>query len=389
MSTVDSSLSSSPNPSDENYRPSQSVSSPSNHNTHRFPPRRSSLSPIIDHLSPISSSGIFQPASSPKVSRRPPTENGILGEDEKYFADPAGEGVASELAGNKWGLGLINFDEMEPKTDDVELETSSSVEPTKDVNGIAESPEITINFELSDLAPETSDLDLGHSPEKQTIVKPSETTAQSSIVGTESTMTASPEAAVEAVPETAATSRTKATQGTFASRIRRRSWMPGSRSPSPKKADRKRFTQSQSQSQAQEEEEEESDEPLFIGASRKERLSTVISNSRPNAQRNSSFSKQFAQRLRKRPSGSSTLDTVVDESPSKSSESLFSRMQKSASEDKLSLPNLVPGSRSSDRLSSYGSSDMLAFPLTAKSRQAKKRDELWSAFRDLDNACQR
>jgi hypothetical protein len=379
MSGLDSSFSPS-SPTNENDAPPKIVSSPNN-STIRFPPRRSSLSPVIDHLTPVSKTDFFSTISKQKS---PSLANDDIIEEEEKDGPLDVEITGAEPPG--WGLGLINIDAPKPRKGEeadtaksVQVQVEAEAEAVKDAIHTTENPSFTINFEFEELKLDTSMQDLDQSSEKQSSTAPSVSSTRSPTIDSESTLAPSPELTVDG----AATSRTKAPQGTLASRIRRRSWMPASRSPSPKKTDRKRSLQLP-------EEHEALDEPLTMSTGRKDRLSTVISSSRPTSQqRNSSFSKQFAQRLRKRPAGVATLDTVVDESPSKSSESLFSRMQKSASEDKLSIPTLVPSTRSSDRLSSYVQSDSLSFPLTSKARQARKRDELWSTFRDLDSACQR
>lgn len=362
----DESGSSSPNHSGGNDCTSPPIISP-NANVHQFPPRRSSLSPIVNHQTP--SADFFSTISAQKNSAKLVTDR--IKESDNQNGK---EFSAEDVIGDKWGLGLRHLDIMKEQVES--SETSLSDKDKSNAN-VAQNPAITIDFDSEDLKLDIHDLSRDRTHDKQ-FVPASPDASYSPTVGSDSTLVASPKASIDS-----ALSRPKSSQGIFSSRIRRRSWMPGSRSPSPKKIESRRELQPQ-------DEDEELDEPLTMVASRKERLNTVISNKRPtSSQRNASFSKQFAQRLRKRPSGVSTLDTVPDASPTKSSESLFSRLQKSASEDRLSIPALIPSTRSSDRLSSYVQSDVLTFPLTSKSRQARKRDELWSTFRDLDGACQR
>jgi Protein of unknown function (DUF1765) len=164
----------------------------------------------------------------------------------------------------------------------------------------------------------------------------------------------------------------------LSSRLRRRSWMPSSRSPSPKKHSHVDDLPDNSTFEAASD----------VNIERKDRLNTVILSSSRTSQRPASFSKQFTNKLRRRQSSFTSLDTLSDHSQSsKSSERPISAIPKSLSDDKLPSATPIMSVRSADRLSSLMQPS--TFSLSSKSRQARKRDELWSGFRDLENACGR
>jgi uncharacterized protein DUF1765 len=168
------------------------------------------------------------------------------------------------------------------------------------------------------------------------------------------------------------TRRTRA-PNSLSSRFRRKSWMPSSRSPSPKK-------QNQLDSQS-----DSLEVTSGVNSLRRDRLNTVISSSGRPSTRSASFSKQISSKLQRRQSSHSALDTLADTSlNSTSTEKLVPTLPKSQSSDRLSsAPQIMP-ILSSDRLSS-----LAGFTLSSKTRQARKRDELWSSFRDIDGACTR
>jgi Protein of unknown function (DUF1765) len=164
----------------------------------------------------------------------------------------------------------------------------------------------------------------------------------------------------------------------LSSRLRRTSWLPSSRSPSPRKT-----------SQSEDFTDDSSLELISNAASgRRDRLSTVIVGSGRAIQRPPSLSKQFANKLRKRQSSFTALDTLADtQAHSKVTDKTISAIPKSFSADRLSSAPLVMPTRSSDRLSAL--IQPATFSLSSKARHARKRDELWSAFRELDSACGR
>lgn len=155
-------------------------------------------------------------------------------------------------------------------------------------------------------------------------------------------------------------------------KFRRRSWMP-SRSPSPQK-----------QEPAEAPAEIPTSNPTKPPTGFKERFSTVILNT-SKSNRQSTFS--LTSKLKKRQSSALALDalakTSTHETPLPGS-----KIPKSLSADKLSTPSLI-SSLSTDRLSTYIQTDVISFHISAKSRAARKRkrDELWTPFRDLEAAC--
>ena len=116
----------------------------------------------------------------------------------------------------------------------------------------------------------------------------------------------------------------------------------------------------------------------------KERFSTVILNT-SKSNRQSTFS--LTSKLKKRQSSALALDalgkTSKHEAPLPGS-----KIPKSLSADKLSTPSII-SSLSTDRLSTYIQTDVISFHISSKSRAARKRkrDELWTPFRDLEAAC--
>jgi hypothetical protein len=156
------------------------------------------------------------------------------------------------------------------------------------------------------------------------------------------------------------------------SKFRRRSWMP-SRSPSPQK-------------------QEPAEAPADIPTSNptkpppgfKERFSTVILNT-SKSNRQSTFS--LTSKLKKRQSSALALD-ALGKTSNHEAPLPGSKIPKSLSADKLSSPSLI-SSLSTDRLSTYIQTDVISFHISSKSRAARKRkrDELWTPFRDLEAAC--
>jgi hypothetical protein len=196
-------------------------------------------------------------------------------------------------------------------------------------------------------------------------------------------------------------SRPGGLQRRLSSTLRRRSWMPGSRSPSPKKNDDSPKGNSTAS-------------PGFgLDAGRQGHSESVVQASPRLHQRRASFSKHFAPRLPRRPSSILIKDTVTENKSQTWTRGLkANRLPKSFSADKLTLPSLIPPSRSSDRLSTFlpssRSGDRLSTLLpssrsgemlsgladpemssifSSRTRTARKRDPLWQAYRDLESAC--
>jgi hypothetical protein len=167
--------------------------------------------------------------------------------------------------------------------------------------------------------------------------------------------------------------------------LRRRSWVPGSRSPSPRKPSTPR-TSSRDRLPTH-------SESVSASTSRSATVPIVQPNgARNNHQRQPSFAVGLAQRLRKKPSvagdqaemaTSAPREPLVAPAPAPAS----LKIPKSASADRLAIPPRVPKSKSGDRISSFSQPNMIGLALSSSMRAAKKRDELWTAFRDLQASC--
>lgn len=156
------------------------------------------------------------------------------------------------------------------------------------------------------------------------------------------------------------------------SRMRRRSWLPNgpsaSRSPSPKLRVRPENTTDPDQ------------RPLSSFAPNPEaRLSLIISPSGPTLQsKPQSLSKQFANKLRRRDLSLTALDSLARDHPP-SDAGLPTQIHKSHSSS-----SIMP-SKSTDRISSLMQPDFM----NPKSRSARKRDPLYTNFREMEAACGR
>ena len=173
-------------------------------------------------------------------------------------------------------------------------------------------------------------------------------------------------------------SRPGGLQRRLSSSLRRRSWMP-SRSPSPRKYDDNEDSPKHSPTRSS----------LGLGAGRKDPDNVLEQTTIPRLpQRQPSFSTHFTPRLPKRPTSALIKDTPSEYKSQTWTESLKvnNRLPKSFSASQLTLPSLIP-SRSGDKLSTLTQNDNMHLAFSAKSRAARKRDALWSAFRDLENAC--
>jgi hypothetical protein len=214
----------------------------------------------------------------------------------------------------------------------------------------------------------------------------------------------SPRPSTASTDDQSSKSRPGGLQRRLSSTLRRRSWMPGSRSPSPKKNDGQDDSP-KSVSTAS---------PSFgLDAGRQDHNDPMLQSSPRLHQRRASFSKHFTPRLPKRPSSILIKDTVTENKSQTWTGGLkANRLPKSFSADKLTLPSLIPPSRSGDRHSTFlpspRSGDRLStllplsrsgetlssltepemsFGFSSKARTARKRDPLWQAYRDLETAC--
>jgi hypothetical protein len=164
------------------------------------------------------------------------------------------------------------------------------------------------------------------------------------------------------------------------SRLRRRSWLPSSRSPSPAKS--KQPTESPVEGPA-----------AKSGAARRSspfRRSTAQEDVVQPRSRSTSLSRRLSNKLRKRP-----LSTVTDPAPPTPSSKLLAanstglHLPKSFSTDKLPIPTMtraVPTAERIPQIPRNMSKDKLH---TTKAAPARKRDELWTAFRNLDGDLQK
>jgi hypothetical protein len=163
------------------------------------------------------------------------------------------------------------------------------------------------------------------------------------------------------------------------SRFRRRSWLPTSRSPSPAKA------------------KQTAESPVDGPSSRSgagRRPSPFRRNTPPEdvdqpRSRSNSLSRRLSNKLRKRPSNTTTEPVPTPSAALLSAASTANHLPKSFSTDKLPLPTMtraVPTAERIPQIPRNMSKDKLQTP---KAAPARKRDELWTVFRNLDGDFQK
>lgn len=163
------------------------------------------------------------------------------------------------------------------------------------------------------------------------------------------------------------------------SRLRRRSWLPASRSPSPAKPRQPPESPVEALS-------------ARSGAARRSspfRRSTTSEDIDQPRSRSTSLSRRLSNKLRKRP-----LGTATDPVPSSSAKLLSAtsnvlHLHKSFSTDKLPIPTMtraVPTAERIPQIPRNMSKDKLQ---TTRAAPARKRDELWTVFRNLDGDFQK
>ncbi|KAE9987587.1 hypothetical protein EG328_002228 [Venturia inaequalis] len=237
--------------------------------------------------------------------------------------------------------------------------------------------------DLSAATSDTSSAGSGDStPDTEASLEISEKQPRGDVLRNDLPKLATSNTAIQREVEQTPTPSEPAVSQSLTSRLRRRSWLPGSRSPSPAKQRNSLEVPVEGLS------------PPRSGAGRRSSPFRRTNAPPPVAEdidetrsRSSSLSRRLSNKLRKRPLG------VIDSVPSPSAKLLYAtstalHLPKSFSTDKLPIPTMTRALPTADRMPQIPR-NMSKDKLPSMKTTARKRDELWSVFRNLDGDFQK
>lgn len=237
--------------------------------------------------------------------------------------------------------------------------------------------------DLSAATSDTSSAGSGDStPDTEASLEISEKQPRGDVLRNDLPKLATSNTAIQREVEQTPTPSEPAVSQSLTSRLRRRSWLPGSRSPSPAKQRNSLEVPVEGLS------------PPRSGAGRRSSPFRRTNAPPPVAEdidetrsRSSSLSRRLSNKLRKRPL------SVIDSVPSPSAKLLYAtstalHLPKSFSTDKLPIPTMTRALPTADRMPQIPR-NMSKDKLPSMKTTARKRDELWSVFRNLDGDFQK